>query len=301
MVLATKTKRPNTSISHKKRHGQHRKQTKPFMKTYWPYLPIFLIFSCGLLLNNNWSRQSAKLSLDSAALSSSSLLNNINNLRSKDNLNVLSANDSLSSAAQLEANQISVSSNWSSTSLDNESLASSVRQAGYDYQSIGENLSYGLTTSQSLVTAWDSNQSYRSGLLNPSYQNAGFGIALSQNFNNQGPSIIVVALYGQPKLTEAVPITDQSQNIQLTSLKAPSHSVVFAQVFFKQYSYIFVIVLPLLVFGSLAVFIIRHSLIWHKALVKGEQFVIKNPWLDVMIVSVGTLSFLLGHTIGGIQ
>lgn len=39
MVIAS---RPKTQppAHHKKRHGQHHRQTKEFTKTYWPYLPV---------------------------------------------------------------------------------------------------------------------------------------------------------------------------------------------------------------------------------------------------------------------
>jgi hypothetical protein len=39
MVIATKSK-PRQSIHHKRRAGKHQSQTKHFMKTYWPYLPM---------------------------------------------------------------------------------------------------------------------------------------------------------------------------------------------------------------------------------------------------------------------
>lgn len=42
MTLATKPVRHNTpNAEHKKRTGAHQKQNKRFMKTYWPYLPLF--------------------------------------------------------------------------------------------------------------------------------------------------------------------------------------------------------------------------------------------------------------------
>lgn len=42
MTLATKPipHKKNTT-EYKKRNGSHQKQSKPFMKTYWPYLPLF--------------------------------------------------------------------------------------------------------------------------------------------------------------------------------------------------------------------------------------------------------------------
>lgn len=47
MVLAQQPKR-RTTVHHKKRTGQHQKQTKHYMKTYWPYLPII---AAGFIAN----------------------------------------------------------------------------------------------------------------------------------------------------------------------------------------------------------------------------------------------------------
>lgn len=43
MVIAAKQKRSRTSKSQQKRNGLHQKQTSHFMKTYWPYIPLFLL------------------------------------------------------------------------------------------------------------------------------------------------------------------------------------------------------------------------------------------------------------------
>lgn len=44
MVIASRPKQPR-STHHKKRTGQHHRQTKQFAKTYWPYLPMIVIAS----------------------------------------------------------------------------------------------------------------------------------------------------------------------------------------------------------------------------------------------------------------
>jgi hypothetical protein len=50
MVIAAKPK-PRQSIHHKKRVGQHQRQTKHYIKTYWPYLPMIALtaFVNGIL------------------------------------------------------------------------------------------------------------------------------------------------------------------------------------------------------------------------------------------------------------
>jgi len=39
MAIASKPK-PKQTIHHKRRAGQHHRQSKHYMKTYWPYLPM---------------------------------------------------------------------------------------------------------------------------------------------------------------------------------------------------------------------------------------------------------------------
>ncbi len=50
MALAATKSRATTSMSHKKRIGAHQKQTKPFMKTYYPYLPLFGIAGIAIVV-----------------------------------------------------------------------------------------------------------------------------------------------------------------------------------------------------------------------------------------------------------
>lgn len=52
MALATK---PKPGVSHRKRRAQHHKQSKHYLKTYWPYLPMLMIVGIGLAINNFWS------------------------------------------------------------------------------------------------------------------------------------------------------------------------------------------------------------------------------------------------------
>lgn len=50
MTLDTKYKRPTHTIHHKKSVGAHQKQDHRFLKTYWPYLPMFGIAAFVIVL-----------------------------------------------------------------------------------------------------------------------------------------------------------------------------------------------------------------------------------------------------------
>ncbi|MGC1177261.1 MAG: hypothetical protein WA843_04280 [Candidatus Saccharimonadales bacterium] len=52
MALATKPKR--TSISHKRRSGTHHHHNKPYLKHYWPYLPMLMIVGIGAVIDRLW-------------------------------------------------------------------------------------------------------------------------------------------------------------------------------------------------------------------------------------------------------
>ena len=50
MAIATKAKRPTNNITHQRRTGAHQKQTKHFMQTYWPYLPLFSLAAVLIII-----------------------------------------------------------------------------------------------------------------------------------------------------------------------------------------------------------------------------------------------------------
>jgi len=61
------------------------------------------------------------------------------------------------------------------------------------------------------------------------------------------------------------------------------------------------LVLSLAGSAALIVFLLRHGLAWHRIFVRGEEFILHHPLLDVVLVSVVTLSALLAHQSGSIR
>lgn len=51
MALAT---RPKPTTSHKKRHAQHHRHSKTYIRAYWPYLPMLAIVGVGAVVNKVW-------------------------------------------------------------------------------------------------------------------------------------------------------------------------------------------------------------------------------------------------------
>ncbi len=59
--------------------------------------------------------------------------------------------------------------------------------------------------------------------------------------------------------------------------------------------------LSMLVSVAVLIFLLRHSFAWHKVLVKGEQFVLHHPLLDIAFVAIATLGAILLQTSGVIR
>lgn len=48
---------------------------------------------------------------------------------------------------------------------------------------------------------------------------------------------------------------------------------------------------------ALTIFMLRHAFAWHKVLIKGEEFVVKHPYLDIILVTIATVGLLLKNNI----
>lgn len=51
MAIAT---RPKPKVQHRKRQARHHRQTKHYLKPYWPYLPLFALLGGAAVLNRAW-------------------------------------------------------------------------------------------------------------------------------------------------------------------------------------------------------------------------------------------------------
>ena len=201
MTLVAPAKPPG---HHKKYTGQHHRRTKVYHKAYWPYLPILLIVFGGVVLNNGWLNSHAVLAY-ATDMSTQSLVDDTNAQRASNGLAGLSLNSQLEQAAQAKANDMVARNYWSHNTPDGQTPWSFITAAGYNYQTAGENLAYGFTSASDTVTAWMNSPEHRANILNTTYQEVGFGVANSANYQNSGPETVVVAEYAEPVTTVASP------------------------------------------------------------------------------------------------
>src|SRR5690606_34410957 len=119
-----------------------------------------------------------------------------NTQRTANGLTGLTLNGQLNAAAQAKADDMAARDYWSHNTPEGDAPWVFIVNAGYQYQTAGENLAYGFLNSTATVKGWMDSPGHRANILNGSYKEVGFGIANSANYQGTGPETIVVAMYG---------------------------------------------------------------------------------------------------------
>ena len=134
---------------------------------------------------------------------------------------------------------------------------------------------------------------HRSNLLDHTLSEVGFGIVNVENYQNQGPETIIVAIYGSPaeslKVVASHTTTTSNQNkishIQtLTDGHAPWSSFV----------------LGILIGGIVVYLVVTHTTRVRRVLKISERFIIKHPLLDMTLLALLALVSILIQTDGTI-
>ncbi len=195
-----------TSATHQhKRHGKHQKQTKHFLKVYWPYLPLAVILSIGLVFSVLWKpRNYPNVLAYATSMSTSSLLQATNQDRVANGEVPLTLNSQLNQAAQAKANDMASRDYWSHNTPEGTPPWTFITNAGYRYKSAGENLAYGFASSDDTVAGWMNSPEHKANILNSNFVDVGFGYANSADYQGSGPETIVVAYYASPLTTQPV-------------------------------------------------------------------------------------------------
>jgi cell division septation protein DedD len=351
MVLVTKKTKRASTARPKQRDGRHHKKDGHYLKAYWPYLPMVLIVVLGLAFSSLWGHMQHGVLGYATGMSDSGLLQGTNDQRAGNGLGGLAYNSLLAQAAQAKANDMASRNYWSHNTPDGATPWTFINNAGYSYQTAGENLAYGFDNSDATITAWMNSPDHRANILNSTYKEVGFGIANSADYQSTGPETIVVAMYGSArapapapapvtpkpavtKPTAAAPTTETPAAETPTPTPAPDASQQATQnkpkdtnavantgavkppaankdVSTKNVSRIQLITngqAPWSMFAvstlatvAIAVFILRHALFWHRALVKGESFFIRHKFFDFTLIAVGVVAYVLTRSAGVIH
>ncbi len=298
MALAT---RPKPTAHHKKRQGAHHRHSKNYLKAYWPYIPMLGIVGLGIAINSFWYGQQQVLGAHND-YSSNSLLNLTNATRSKAEEPALTLSPQLTAAAQAKANDMVSHDYWSHNSPDGQTPWTFITAAGYNYQLAGENLAYGFTNASATVTGWMNSPEHRANILNAQYQNVGFGIASSPNFQGKGPVTVVVAEYAEPVGSVAnITFTVPDHAPQTTSTELSAKPVARIQLLTGGRATWSALALSAIAGAALTLFLIRHGFRLRRLITQGEMFVVHHPLLDITFVFIFTAGFVLTRASGIIR
>jgi uncharacterized protein YkwD len=301
MALAT---RPKRTVHHKKRSGKHHRHSKPYLKAYWPYLPMLLIVAVGIMVNAIWS-SNAVLGAHQD-FSATSLLSATNQQRRNDAEPALTIDPQLSAAAQAKANDMVSHNYWSHTSPDGQTPWSFITNAGYTYQEAGENLAYGFGSAGSTITGWMNSSEHRANILNADYRAVGFGVAQAADFQGKGAQTVVVAEYAEPA-SSAAHITFTVDNpahvagAETKNTELAARPVARVQLLTNGQAAWSLAAVSALTGAAISVFVVRHGFRLKRALNHGEAFIAHHPYVDVGIVLVITIGVVLTRTSGIIR
>ena len=185
-------------VASKKRSAGHHHRGSHYIKSYWPYLPMAIIVSAGILLNSWIGSVNGSVLSYATNISHSGLLSGTNSERAANGLASLSSNSQLNTAAQNKAADMAANDYWAHTSPSGVTPWYWITASGYKYQTAGENLAYGFLTSSETIAGWMASPGHRANILNASFTEVGFGFVNVENYQGNGQQTIVVAMYASP-------------------------------------------------------------------------------------------------------
>ena len=113
----------------------------------------------------------------------------VNETRNKNGLPNLGEIDLLDRSSDDKATDMAVNQYFSHTGPNNHCLRYFLNNAGYQYQSAGENLAMGFSSARDVVDAWIKSPTHYANLLDAEYQETGVG--LESGYFNGVPTVYV--------------------------------------------------------------------------------------------------------------
>ncbi|HET7529115.1 MAG TPA: CAP domain-containing protein [Candidatus Saccharimonadales bacterium] len=339
-----KIKNRNPDIHRHKPSSVHR---RAYEKVYWPYIPIVLII--GMLLTfgmqsgnlvSYMKHPGGRVLAYADSMTIGDLLSDTNAQRVANGLAPLKLNDKLDAAAQASADDMAARNYWSHYTPDGNPPWVWVTNQGYSYQKLGQNLAAGFSDEQATIDGWMASPPHRENLLDPDFDQVGFGYANIADYTSAGggPMTVVVAFYGEPRVLAAStaapaasapqkpaapaktasatatpapaaaskPKTDTKRPATTTTpLASLTPAVKSSRLQLAIGNTFFTRLLTMAsVVASGAIIILwshRHLRAIHRFLLKGESYALSHPLTDIGMVIIACLLFILSQTAGIIQ
>lgn len=130
-----------------------------------------------------------------SAINDENIIEITNQVRSTEGLDSLSANQLLSKAAYDKADAIFKEQAFKHD-LENKKFSSWVKEAGYEYESVGENLAIDFVSSEGAMEAWLKSPSHKKNILNPKFEE--IGVAVKTDSFEGHKSLLIVQIFGTP-------------------------------------------------------------------------------------------------------
>lgn len=155
------------------------------------FLMLFKVGLCGVLLFS-WPVTSFGVTEYSPTL-----VDLTNNTRLLYSLESLTPNQQLKAAAQLKVQHMFDHNYFDHISPDGKQPWEFLAEVNYGYQIAGENLAMDFVEVDDAHQAWLQSSTHRQLILDPKYQE--IGIAYQRGQINGQPTILIVALFGNPE------------------------------------------------------------------------------------------------------
>lgn len=154
-------------------------------------------------------------------VSSTALVDYVNQERRSTGLSELKVNSRLVSAAYAKADHIFENQYWSHYGPDGEAPWDFIDESGYDYIFAGENLAKGFDSSEGVHSAWMASKTHRENILNSNYREIGIAVVPGKLMGDD--VILVVQMFGTLD-KDGVP--EQSSRYDLESMSDGSVEIV---------------------------------------------------------------------------
>ena len=142
-----------------------------------------------------------------AEINSQTIVNLTNEERQKAGAKPLIINQSLNEAAYQKGRAIFTYQLFQHNFSDRK-FSSWIKDAGYNYNYVGENLAIDFATNEGIVTAWLKSPSHRKNLLNENFSDIGVAV-LEGSFRGQNTTL-VVQIFGSPMVDSYLTISNNN-------------------------------------------------------------------------------------------
>ena len=162
---------------------------------------MLILITVELLLFNNLDIAIAKDNI-----SESTLLKLVNQERKNNKIEPLRLNQKLIQASINKAKDLIKNEYFENTSKDGRVFSEFIKETGYQYNYIGENLAVNFKNNESIIKAWLESPSHRDNLLNEAFIETGISVQTYQN------RTIIVQIFGRPNNIDPISLEKKIGN-----------------------------------------------------------------------------------------